>query len=123
LVARARQAPPVAACTGFLVPLKCGVMKLRRLALLIGLLFAGCVGMDTWGVRSQGSLPAEGLSSEQAQQLRSAAAMGEPSLIATAGRMAWENPENSVQLANYAANLFPDREQEIRAAVLRGVAR
>ena len=103
--------------------LKCCIVKFRRIVPLFGLLLAGCVGMDTWGVRSQGTHPAEGLSGEQTQQLRSAAAMGEPSLIATAGRMAWESPENSVQLANYAANLFPDREQEIRAAVLSGVAR
>ncbi len=79
--------------------------------------------MDTWGVRPQGSLPAEGLSGEQTQQLRSAASMGEPSLIATAGRMAWESPEQAASLANYAANLFPERDQEIRAAVLRGLAR
>jgi hypothetical protein len=87
------------------------------------LLLGGCVGMDTWGVRPQGSLPAEGLSGEQTQQLRSAASMGEPSLIATAGRMAWESPEQAASLANYAANLFPERDQEIRAAVLRGMAR
>lgn len=86
-------------------------------------MLGGCVGMDTWGVHSQGNLPAEGLSSEQTQQLRSAASMGEPALIATAGRMAWESPENAPSLANYAANLFPDREQEIRAAVLRGLTR
>jgi len=98
-------------------------MNFPRVVPLVCLLLAGCVGMDSWGVQSQGSLPAEGLNAEQVQQLRSAAAMGEPSLIATAGRMAWENPENAASLANYAANLFPDREQEIRAAVLRGVAR
>lgn len=92
-------------------------------AILLSLLLGGCVGMDTWGVRPQGDLPAEGLSGEQVQQLKSAAAMGEPSLIATAGRMAWENPESAPSLANYAANLFPDREQEIRAAVLRGLVR
>ena len=79
--------------------------------------------MDTWGVKPEGNLPAEGLSAEQVQQLKSAASMGEPALIATAGRMAWESPENAPSLANYAANLFPDRDQEIRAAVLRGVAR
>jgi hypothetical protein len=79
--------------------------------------------MDTWGVHSQGNLPAEGLNGEQTQQLRSAASMGEPALIATAGRMAWESPESAPSLANYAANLFPDREQEIRAAVLRGLTR
>jgi hypothetical protein len=87
------------------------------------LLLGGCVGMDTWGVHPTGNLPAEGLSGEQTQQLRSAASMGEPSLIATAGRMAWESPEQAASLANYAANLFPERDQEIRAAVLRGIAR
>jgi hypothetical protein len=87
------------------------------------LLLGGCVGMDTWGVHPTGNLPAEGLSGEQTQQLRSAASMGEPSLIATAGRMAWESPEQAASLANYAANLFPERDQEIRAAVLRGLAR
>lgn len=79
--------------------------------------------MDTWGVHAQGNLPAEGLTTEQIQQLKSAASMGEPSLIATAGRMAWESPENAASLANYAANLFPERDQEIRAAVLRGMSR
>jgi len=92
-------------------------------AAAFGLLLSGCVGMDTWGVRSQGNLPAEGLSDEQTQLLRSAASMGEPSLIASAGRMAWESPENAPSIANYAANLIPDREQEIRAAVLRGLMR
>ena len=94
-----------------------------RSALSACLLLAGCVGMDTWGVHAQGNLPAEGLSGEQIQQLKSAASLGEPSLIATAGRMAWESPENAPSLANYAANLFPERDQEIRAAVLRGMAR
>lgn len=87
------------------------------------LFLAACVGMDTWGVHPQGNLPAPGLTREQVQQLKSAASMGEPSLIAAAGRMAWESPENAASLANYAANLLPDREQEIRAAVLRGIAR
>lgn len=98
-------------------------MHLLRLSLSACLALAGCVGMDTWGVHEKGNLPAEGLSGEQMQQLKSAASMGEPSLIATAGRMAWESPENAPSLANYAANLFPDRDQEIRAAVLRGMAR
>ena len=98
-------------------------MNVLPVIVAVSLLLAGCVGMDTWGVRPQGNLPAEGLSPEQIQQLKSAASMGEPSLIATAGRMAWENPENAASLANYAANLFPDRDQEIRAAVLSGLAR
>lgn len=79
--------------------------------------------MDTWGVHARGDLPVEGLSGEQIQQLKSAAAAGEPSLVATAGRMAWESPELAASLANCAANLLPEREAEIRAAVLRGAAR
>lgn len=98
-------------------------MKLFPTIATTCLLLGGCVGMDTWGVHPQGNLPTEGLSGEQTQQLRSAASMGEPSLIATAGRMAWESPEQAASLANYAANLFPERDPEIRAAVLRGIAR
>jgi len=98
-------------------------VKTFRLALAACVFLAGCVGMDTWGVHPEGNLPVEGLTDEQKQQLRSAASMGEPSLIATAGRMAWESPENAAALANYAANLFPERDQEIRAAVLRGMVR
>lgn len=79
--------------------------------------------MDTWGVHARGDLPVEGLTGEQTQQLKSAAAMGEPSLIATAGRMAWESPPDAASLANYAANLIPDRAEEIRASVLRGLMR
>jgi hypothetical protein len=79
--------------------------------------------MDTWGVHTHGDLPVEGLTVEQMQQLKSAVTMGEPSLIATAGRMAWENPEQAASLANYAANLVPDRADEIRTAVVSGVSR
>lgn len=98
-------------------------MHAAPLVLAVSLLLAGCVGMDTWGVHAQGNLPVEGLTGEQIQQLKSAAAAGEPSLVATAGRMAWENPELAVPLANCAANFLPEREMEIRAAVLRGAAR
>lgn len=86
------------------------------------MLLAGCVGLDTWNIRSKGDLPVEGLTQEQMHQLKSAAASGEPALIATAGRMAWENPELATSLANYAANLSPDRSEEIRASVINGVA-
>lgn len=98
-------------------------MQVCRSLLAVCVLLGGCVGMDTWGVHAQGNLPTGGLTHEQMQQLRSAASMGEPSLIATAGRMAWESPENAASLANCAANLFPERDEEIRAAVLRGIAR
>jgi hypothetical protein len=40
-------------------------------------------------------------------------------LIATAARMAWETPEHTESLANYAANLMPEKSAEIAAAVRR----
>lgn len=98
-------------------------MKSLRILMILCMLLAGCVGLDTWNIRSKGDLPVEGLTSEQTHQLKSAAASGDPSLIATAGRMAWENPELAVSIANYAANLSPDRGEEIRASVVNGLAR
>ena len=77
----------------------------------------GCVGMDTWGVRSQGNLPVGDLSPEQVAQLKSSYSAGEPDLIATAARMAWDDPERAVWIANYASNLAPDRSAEIAASV------
>jgi hypothetical protein len=85
-------------------------------AMLAGLL-PGCVGYDTMGIRASGDLPVSGLSSEQMSQLKSAADWGEPSLIATTARMAWESPEHADSLANYAANLMPEKSAEILAAV------
>ena len=95
----------------------------RRLPVLIALALCGCVGWDSIGVRPKGNLPVGNLGAEQRAQLRSAAAMGEPDLIATAARMAWDNPREAVSLANYAANLIPERSQEIAAAVTAAVAR
>jgi hypothetical protein len=87
-------------------------------AMMAGVLLAGgCVGYDTMGIRATGDLPVSGLSSEQMSQLKSAADWGEPSLIATAARMAWETPEHADSLANYAANLMPEKSAEIAAAV------
>jgi hypothetical protein len=80
-------------------------------------LLGGCVGMDTWGVRSQGNLPVGDLSKEQVAQLKSAYSAGEPDLISTAARMAWDDPERAVWIANYASNLAPDRSAEIAASV------
>ncbi len=97
-------------------------MKSFCAPLILCLLLAGCVGLDTWNVRSKGDLPVEGLTNEQIHQLKSAASAGDPSLIATAGRMAWENPEMAASIANYAANLSPDRSEEIRASVVNGLA-
>jgi hypothetical protein len=78
---------------------------------------AGCAGMDTWGVHSQGDLPVGDLSDEQVAQLKSAFSAGDPDLIATAARMAWDDPERAGWIANYASNLAPDRSAEIAAAV------
>lgn len=85
--------------------------------------FCGCVGYDTLSIRPTGDLPVSGLSKEQMNQLKSAADWGEPSLIAAAARMAWETPEHAGALANYAANLMPDRSDEIQAAVRHAVRR
>ena len=83
----------------------------------------GCVGYDTIGIHPTGDLPVSGLTKEQMNQLRSAADWGEPSLIATAARMAWETPEHAASVTNYAANLRPEREEEIRAAVRHALQR
>jgi hypothetical protein len=83
----------------------------------VALAAGGCVGYDTMGIRPTGDLPVSGLSSEQMSQLKSAADWGEPSLIATAARMAWETPERAGALANYAANLIPEKSEEIFTAV------
>lgn len=82
---------------------------------------SGCVGYDTMGIRPTGDLPVSGLNNEQKNQLKSAADWGEPSLISAAARMAWETPEHAEALANYAANLMPDRSEEIQAAVRHAV--
>jgi len=73
--------------------------------------------MDTWGVHSQGNLPVGNLSKEQVSQLKSAYSAGEPDLISTAARMAWDDPERALSIANYASNLAPDRSAEIAASV------
>lgn len=83
----------------------------------------GCVGYDTAGIRPTGTLPVGPLSKEQMHTLRSAASMGEPALVATAARMAWESPDDTVSLANYAGNLVEGRSEEVAASVLRSVRR
>lgn len=93
-------------------------------ALTIGaLLLAGCVTSDTWGIHEKGHLPVGDLNDETRQQLKSAAASGETELISVAARLAWADPEQAVSIANYSANLFPDRSAEVAAAVAQAVAR
>lgn len=101
------------------------VMSCLRLWLvfILALFLSGCVGWDSLGVRQRGDFPVGKLTSEQREQLRSAAAEGEPDLISTAARMAWDSPEDAVSLANYAANLIPERAEEIAAAVTNAVRR
>jgi len=101
-------------------------MRAGRIMLLAVVLAAGlpgCVGYDTIGIRPTGDLPVSGLTKEQMAQLRSAASWGEPSLISTAARMAWEHPHQATSLANYAANLVPERQEEIQSAVRHAVQR
>ncbi len=100
-------------------------MRARSLRPLVGIaiFLSGCVGWDSLGVRPRGDFPVGNLASEQRQQLRSAAASGEPDLIATAARMAWDRPEDAVSVANYAASLMPDRAEQIAAAVTSAVRR
>lgn len=93
------------------------------LSVVLALVLPGCVGWDSVGVRPQRGFAETNLTGEQRQVLRSAAASGEPDLIATASRMAWEKPEDAMQLANYAASLIPDRAPEIAAAVTNAVRR
>jgi hypothetical protein len=92
-------------------------MRTMRWMMAAMLLAGGCVGYDTMGIRPTGDLPVGGLSNEQMSQLKSAADWGEPNLISTAARMAWESPEHANSLANYAANLMPEKSAEILAAV------
>lgn len=92
-------------------------------AAFLAMFWCGCVGYDTMSIRPTGDLPVSGLSNEQMSQLKSAADWGEPSLISAAARMAWETPDHADALANYAANLMPDRADEISAAVRHAVQR
>lgn len=99
------------------------VMKVCRFLVLIPLLAAGCVTSDTWGIHPTGSLPVGNISPETVLQLKSAAASGETELVAAAARMAWADPEQAVSIANYAANLFPERSAEIAASVAKALER
>ncbi len=61
------------------------------------------------------------LSLEQRWHLRTAAKTGEHELVATVGRMAWDNPQQSGALGNYASALLPDSAPQIQDAVARAV--
>lgn len=111
------------ACLGCLFGTERQRMKMRHGMSALVLVLAGCVGLDTAGVKPRGDLPVGDLTNEQVAALKSAAAAGEPSLIATAARMAWESPDDAVSLANYAANLIPERSAEIAEAVAHTVRR
>lgn len=73
---------------------------------LLALLLAGCVTGDMRESISQGGA-GSGLSAEQRTHLRLAAKSGEPELLATASRMAWDYPEQKAAIAAYAQELMP----------------
>lgn len=98
-------------------------MNILPVAFLVALILTGCVGYDTMGVKPTGTLPVGPLTTEQTNALKSAFTLGEPSLVATAARMAWESPDDAVSLANYAGNLVPDRSEEVAASVMQSVRR
>ncbi|MBU3666069.1 MAG: hypothetical protein FGM15_09385 [Chthoniobacterales bacterium] len=96
----------------------------KKTLLPLALLLCGCAGMDlgsdTGGPRTAAG---SGLNSEQRTQLRQAAKSGEHELVATVGRMAWDDPSDAIELGNYAASLNPDCTDQITAAVTRAVQR
>ena len=63
------------------------------------------------------------LNSEQRWELREAAREGDHELVATVSRMAWDNPQQALEMGNYAAALRPESAAEITSAVTRAVAR
>ena len=96
----------------------------QKCLLLSVLMLCGCVGADPGG--DAGGLrtaAGSGLDSEQRAQLRSAAKSGEHELVASVGRMAWDDPSDAIELGNYAASLNPDCTDQITAAVTRAVQR
>jgi hypothetical protein len=89
------------------------------------LLLSGCVGLDVGG-GPQGEDQRHtyaSLNSEQRWELREAARSGDHELVATVSRMAWANPQQAIELGNYAAALRPESAAEISGAVTRAVAR
>ncbi len=74
-------------------------------------------GSETAEARAAGA----GLSSEQRWHLRNAAKSGEHELVATVGRMAWDNPQQADALGSYASALLPDSAPQIQDVVARAV--
>ncbi len=83
---------------------------------------AGCAANDDAGENRDPGMSAQ-LTSEQKAQLRDSAKVGDYELITTASRMAWDNPEAAVSLADYAADLMPEKGSEISASILRASSR
>jgi hypothetical protein len=99
------------------------VCSCRRLAMVVAaLMLAACVNMEfSGGDSAEARQSGAGLSSEQRWHLRNAAKEGEHELVATVGRMAWDNPQQANALGNYAIALLPESESQINATVKRTV--
>lgn len=76
----------------------------RANAVLMALLFAGCVSGDMRETLTPTG-PGSGLSSEQRWHLREAAKSGEPELLATSARMSWDYPEQKAAIASFVRHL------------------
>jgi hypothetical protein len=83
---------------------------------------SGCVSMEfPDGDPAEARAAGAGLSLEQRWHLRNAAKTGEHELVATVGRMAWDNPQQAGDLGNYASALLPDSVPQIQDVVARTV--
>lgn len=90
---------------------------LHAVLLACALALTGCVGLDM-GSDPGGSNEEPGrLSNEQKWHLRSAATAGEHELSATAARLAWEDPDDRRAIVEFAAQLRPEAEASVAAAV------
>lgn len=83
-------------------------------------LCASCATRNEFGEREE--LTVDSLSREQKSALRSASAQGEHELITTASRMAWDSPRLAADIAEYAAVLKPESEEQIYSAVRMAVS-
>lgn len=80
--------------------------KLGAAMTLLALLLVGCVSGDMRETVTRDGV-GSGLSAEQRSHLRVAGRSGEPELLATAARMAWDYPEQKTAIAAYAQELMP----------------